>query len=118
MNNNELFIIRPSLKQYYGRTVTKDMTFDEKTENGEIHQTLKDLVLTTKTNKEWEHNGIKNTLKSTQKEILTEGTVLIWTETEGYIVPNMDMYKIKDLENEIEQIKDIYKDNTDMNPKE
>lgn len=116
--NNELFIIRPSLKQYYGRTVTKDMTFDEKTENGEIHQTLKDLVLTTKTNKEWENNGIKNTLKSTQKEVLTEGTVLIWTETEGYIVPNMDMYKIKDLENEIEQIKDIYKDNTDMNPKE
>ena len=116
--NNELFIIKPSLAQYYGRTVTKDMTFDEKTENGEVHQTLKDLVLTTVTNKEWEYNGIKNTLKSTQTEVLKEGTVLIWNEQMGYIVPNVDMYKLRDLEKEIEQIKEIYKDNTDMNPKE
>jgi hypothetical protein len=35
---------------------------------------------------------------------------------EGYIVPNVAMYKIKDLEEEIRTIKDIYKDNTDMNP--
>lgn len=118
MQNNELFTIKPSLKQYYGRTVTKEMTFNEKTENGEIHQTLKDLVLTTKTKKEWECDGIKNTLESKQTEVLTEGTILIWNEQLGYVVPNVDMYKLSDLENEIAQIKDIYKDNTDMNPKE
>jgi hypothetical protein len=28
------------------------------------------------------------------------------------------MYKVKDLIDEIEQVKEIYKDNTDMNPKE
>lgn len=115
--NNELFLIKPSLKMNYGRTVTKEMTFDETTDNKEVHQTLKDLVLTTVIDKEWEFNGIKNTLKSTQTEVLKEGTVLIWSEEFGYIVPNVPMYKLKDLEEEIKDIKNIYKDNTDINPR-
>ena len=118
MKNNELFTVKPSLNQYYGRTVTKDMEFDEKTENGEIHQTLKDLVLTTKISRTWEQGGIKNTLESVQTETLPEGTIIIWSELQGYIVPNVQMYKLKDLEEEIRDIKEIYKDNTDMNPEE
>lgn len=114
--NNELFMQKPSLTQHYGRTVTKEMEFDETTDNKEVHQTLKDLVLTTEINKEWEYDGIKNKLKSTQTEELPEGTILIWSEQFGYIVPNVPMYKLKDLEEEIGQIKDIYKDNTDINP--
>jgi hypothetical protein len=35
---------------------------------------------------------------------------------QGYIVPNVPMYKLRDLEVEIKEIKDIYKDNTDINP--
>jgi hypothetical protein len=115
--NNELFTVKPSLSQYYGRTVTKEMEFDEKTDNGEIHQTLKDLVLTTEINREWEHGGIKNTLHSVQTEELPEGTILIWSELQGYIVPNVPMYKLRDLEEEITQVKEVYKDNTDINPK-
>ena len=114
--NNELFTVKPSLAQYYGRTVTKDMKFEEQTDNGEIKQTLENLVLRTEINKEWEHNGIKNTVHTVQTEELTEGTIIIWSETEGYIVPHVQMYKLRDLEQEIEQIKEIYKDNTDMNP--
>ena len=116
MKNNELFTVKPSLAQYYGRTVTKDMKFDEKTDNGEIHQTLENLVLTTTIDKTWEKGGIKNTLKSIQTEELKEGTILIWNEQMGYIVPNVEMYKLRDLENEIQEIREIYKDNTDMNP--
>lgn len=112
--NNELFTVRPSLNQFYGRTVTKDMGFDEKTDNGEIHQTLKDCVLTTEINKEWEQGGIKNTLKSVQTETLPEGTIIIWSELQGYIVPNVPMYKLKDLEEEIRLVKEAYKDNTDI----
>lgn len=115
--NNELFLTRPSLKLHYGRTVTKETEFDETTDSKEVHQTLKDLVLTTEINKEWEYDGIKNTLKSTQTEVLPEGTILVWSEEYGYIVPNVPMYKMKDLEEEIKQIKDIYKDNTDVNPR-
>lgn len=113
---SELFTVKPSLTQYYGRTVTKDMEFDEKTDNGEVHQTLKDCVLTTEINREWEYNGIKNTLHSVQTETLPEGTILVWTEKDGYIVPNVPMYKLRDLEAEIKAIKEIYADNTDINP--
>ena len=113
---SELFTVKPSLTQYYGRTVTKETEFDEKTESGEVHQTLKGCVLTTEINKEWEYGGIKNTLHSVQTETLPEGTVIIWSETEGYIVPNVPMYKLRDLEAEIKAVKDIYADNTDINP--
>lgn len=116
--NNELFIIKPSLKQYYGRTVTKEMEFDEYTDDKCVHQTLKDLVLTTEVNKEREFNDIKSKEESKLVQELPEGCVLIWTEEEGYIIPNHSMYKVKDLVDEIEEIKEIYKDNTDMNPKE
>lgn len=114
--NNELFTVKPSLAQYYGRTVTKDMKFDEKTDNGEIHQTLENCVLTTTINREWEQGGIKNTIHSVQTEELPEGTIIIWSELQGYIVPNVPMYKLRDLEEEIKEIKEIYKDNTDINP--
>lgn len=114
--NNELFTVKPSLTQYYGRTVTKDMEFDERTDNGEIHQTLKNCVLTTEINREWTQGNIKNTIHSVQTEELPEGTIIIWSELQGYIVPNVPMYKLRDLEEEIKTIKEIYHDNTDINP--
>jgi hypothetical protein len=114
--NNELFTVKPSLKQYYGRTVTKEMKFDEKTESGEIHQTLENCVLTTEVNKEFTQGGIKTTLHSVMTEEIPEGTVIIWSEQDGYLVPNVPMYKLHDLEAEIKEIKEIYKDNTDINP--
>lgn len=116
MKNNELFTVKPSLTQYYGRTVTKDLCFEEQTENGEVKQTMKDCVLTTTINRTWMQGDIENTLQSVQTEKLPEGTVIIWSEREGYIVPNVPMYKLKDLEEEIRQVKEIYKDNTDINP--
>ena len=116
--NNELFMIAPNLRQYYGRTVTKEMEFDESTEDGKVHQTLKDLVLTTEIKTESEYEGIKSTEHSTLTQELPEGTIIMWDEKSGYIIPNVKMYKISELEKEIKQIKKIYKDNTDMNPKE
>lgn len=116
--NNELFTIKPSLAQHYGRTIKKETEFDEYTTNKEVHQTLKDLVLTTEINRESEYEGIKSTEHSVLTQELIEGTVLIWNELEGYIIPHVPVYKLKDLEKEIEQIKEIYKDNTDINPKE
>lgn len=118
MKNNELFIVRPNLHQHYGRTVTKEMEFDEYTEDKTIHQTLKNLVLTTEINKENEFEGVKSIEHSILTQELPEGTILIWNELDGYIMPNVAVYKMKDLEEEIKQIKEIYKDNTDMNPKE
>ena len=114
--NNELFTVRPNLKQFYGRTVTKDMCFDESTDNGEVHQILENCVLTTEINKVWEQAGIKNEYHSVQKETLPEGTVLIWSEEQGYIVPNVAVCKLKDIEDDIKAVKEAYRDNTDINP--
>ena len=116
--NNELFMIAPNLRQYYGRTVTKEMEFDESTEDGKVHQTLKDLVLTTEITSETEYEGIKSTEHSVLTQELPVGTIIMWDEHSGYIIPNVKMYKLKNLEAEIKQIKKIYKDNTDINPKE
>lgn len=117
MKNNELFTIKPSLKQYYGRTITKDTKFDEKVDDGTVHQTLDNLILTTTVNREQEYNGIKTKENSTLIQEIPEGTILLWTEQEGYIIPNVPVYKLKDLEEEIKEIKKIYEDNTDINPK-
>ena len=116
--NNELFIIKPNLRQFYGRTVTKETKFDEKTEDGEVHQTLENLILTTEINKESEFDGIKSMEYSKLIQELKEGTKLIWDEKEGYIIPNVPVYKLKDLEEEIKDVKEVYKDNTDINPPE
>lgn len=116
--NNELFIMQPSLRQYYGRTVTKEMEFDESTENGKVHQILKDLVLTTEITNESVYNNVTSKEESKLIQELPEGTILIWDEINGYIIPNHPMYKLRDLEEEIKQVKEIYADNTDINPKE
>lgn len=107
---NELFTIKPSLRQYYGRTVTKEMEFDEFTDDKTIHQTLKDLILTTEINRESEFNGVKSTEKSILTQELPEGTILIWNEIEGYILPDREVYKLKDLKQEINEIEEIYKE--------
>ncbi len=110
MEKNEIFTIKPNLHQYYGRTVTKEMEFDEYTEDKTIHQTLKDLVFTTEIYKESEYNGVKSTEKSTLTQELPEGTILIWNEIQGYIIPDREVYKLKDLKEEISQVEEIYKD--------
>lgn len=110
MEKHELFTIRPSLRQYYGRTVKKDTEFDEYTDDKVIHQTLKDLVLTTEIERESEYNGVKSTEKSILTQELPEGIVLIWNEQQGYIIPDREVYKLKDLKKEIKEIEEIYKE--------
>lgn len=107
---NELFTIKPSLRQYYGRTIKKDTEFDEYTEDKKVHQTLKNLLLTTEIKRETEYEGVKSTEHSILTQELPEGIVLIWNENEGYIIPNREMYKLSDLKEEIKQIEDIYKE--------
>lgn len=110
MEKHELFTIRPTLHQYYGRTVTKEMEFDESTGDKTVHQTLKDLVLTTEITRESEYEGVKSTEKSILTQELPEGTILIWNEQQGYILPDRQVYKLKDLKEEIKQVEDIYKE--------
>lgn len=113
MEKLEYFTIEPNLKQFYGKTVTKDTIFDEKTEDGTVEQHFENLTLTTKIKKEVEMNddnpyGVKE--ETTVSVTVPEGTILIWNENEGFIVPKTTMTTLEELKKEIDSIKDIYKE--------
>jgi hypothetical protein len=113
MEKLEYFTIEPNLKQFYGKTVTKETIFDEKTEDGTVEQHFENLTLTTKIKREVEMNddnpyGVKE--ETTVSVTVPEGTVLIWNENEGFIVPKTTMTTLEELKKEIDSIKDIYKE--------
>jgi len=108
MEKIEYYTIKPNLKQMYGKKVNKDTVFTEKTEDGTVEQEFKDLTLTTTIKKEMEQGGFKIVEESTVKVTMPEGTVLIWNEQEGFIVPQYQMCTLEELEEDIKNIKDIY----------
>lgn len=109
MEKIEYYTLKPNLKQIYGKKVTKDTSFTEKTEDGTVKQEFKDLTLTTKIKKEIEQGGFKIVEESTMKVTVPEGTILIWNEQEGFIVPQYQMCTLEELKEEIDEVIDIYK---------
>lgn len=111
-NKIEYYTLKPNLKQIYGKKVTKDTVFTEKTEDGTVEQEFKDLTLTTRIKKEIEQGGFKIVEESTMTVTMPEGTVLIWNEQEGFIVPQYQMCTLEELKEEINNIETIYSDET------
>lgn len=111
----EYYTLKPNLKQIYGKKVTKDTVFTEKTEDGTVEQEFKDLTLTTRIKKEIEQGGFKIVEESSVKVTMPEGTVLIWDEREGFIVPQYQMCTLEELEEQIKDIKEIYKEGNEEN---
>ena len=114
MEKIEYYTLKPNLKQMYGKKVNKDTVFTEKTEDGTVEQEFKDLTLTTTIKKEMEQGGFKIVEESTMKVTMPEGTVLIWNEQEGFIVPQYQMCTLEELEEDIKNIKDIYNEEQDV----
>lgn len=108
MEKIEYYTLRPNLKQIYGKKVTKDTEFTEKTEDGTVEQVFKDLTLTTTIKREAEQGDYKIVEESKVTVTMPEGTILIWNEQEGFIVPQYQMTTLDDLKNEIDEIKEIY----------
>ena len=104
----EYYTLKPNLKQIYGKKVNKDTVFTEKTEDGRVTQEFKDLVLTTHVKSEIEQGGFKIEEESTMKVTVLEGTILVWNEQEGFIVPQFQMCTLEELEEDIKNIKEIY----------
>lgn len=107
----EYFTIRPNLKQIYGRTITKDTKFDEKTEDGSVIQHLENLTLTTTIKKKIdasENNPF--TIQEESQIVITmpENTILIWDEQEGFIIPQYQMTTLEGLKDEIKEFEEIY----------
>lgn len=104
----EYYTVRPNLKQMYGKKVTKDTEFTDKTEDGVVEQEFKDLTLTTRIKREYEVGEFKVEEESTVKTTVPDGTILIWSEQEGFIVPQYQMTTLEDLKQEIADVETIY----------
>lgn len=104
-------ILSPSMKVFLGITVTKDTYIEDElilpNGKGTIKQIIKDLVLTTRINKEYESCGIKTIEKSILKQELPEGIELVWGENEGYVISPYKMATVPEVIEDLEAIKDI-----------
>ena len=115
MEKIEYYTVKPNLKQLFGRKVTKDLKFDEYTEDKKVHQILKNCILTTYITNEEKSSiyGVGEKLVTKEETKITqnipEGVILIWSEKSGYIVPDIQMTTLEELEKDIKDIKEIYK---------
>ena len=109
MEKPEYFVVNPSTKLFGGVIVTKDTEFETQTEDGTIKQKVKDLTLTTTVKKESEYGDYKNTEEGTTTTTMPEGTILIWGEDTGYIIPNYHMVKVEDAIASLETLLDVTK---------
>ncbi len=108
MEKVEYYTLRPNLKQIYGKKVDETTEFKEQTEDGTVHQTFKNLTLTTEIKRKEDLGKI--TLEETSKIVIKvpSGTILIWNEQEGFIVPQYQMCTLEEVEEDIKNIKNIY----------
>ena len=107
------YTLKPSLRQLYGIKVDENTTFDEQTDDGVVKQHFENLTLTTTIERKKEQDDnfpyeIKEESKMTVK--MPSGTILIWDENEGFILSKYEMTTLSELEEEIKEIKEIYKD--------
>lgn len=82
----EFYVVAPSTKLFGGIRVTKETEFEDWNDDKTVHQTLKDLVLTTEVKKETDFNGIKSVEESKMTTTLPEGITIVWDESEGFVV--------------------------------
>ena len=97
----ERWLLRPKYTTIFGVTVTKDTDIDDIASNGEIHQTIKNLVFTTEIHKTVEEEEYKFEEESVVKIHLKEGTRLIWIDGSGYILPNVELTTRKEIIEEL-----------------
>ena len=103
----ERFIIEPNLTPIFGVTVTKETDIEDWTEDKKVHQTIKDLVLTTVVKDKFKKNGVEIEEDSKLIIKLSEGTRLIWTEAEGYILPTQRLVSRKEIKEELKNLDGI-----------
>ena len=103
----ERFLLEPTYTPLFGLTVTKDTVIDDYTDDKKVHQTIKDLVLTT---------IVKDTIKNEDYEMtedsklvmkLKEGTRLLWTQTEGYILPKQPLVTRNEIRENLNNLEGI-----------
>ena len=109
MNKIERYCVRPNLNLVVGKKITKDTKFDEYNEDKSIHQILDNLVLTTIIDKEYEQAGCKVKEYSKTEVTYPDGTILIWNEQVGYIMPQIEVCTLDDVQQNLDEMNGVYK---------
>ncbi|MBQ2350428.1 MAG: hypothetical protein II393_04115 [Cytophagales bacterium] len=104
----EYYVYQPSLKQIYGKKVDKNTEFTEKTEDGRVEQSFKKLTLTTHVKSKTKQGKFEIEEDSTMKIKVPSGTILLWDENNGFVIPQYVPTTLEDLKKEIEDIQEIY----------
>lgn len=107
MEKVEYFVVAPSTKLFGGVRVNKETEFETWNDDKTVHQTLKDLVLVTEVKRDSEYGDIKSSEESKLTTELPEGTVIVWGEDTGYIVPNYHMVKVSEAIEGLKKVEDI-----------
>lgn len=109
MEKVEYFIVAPSIKTFGGIKVDKETKFDVYNDDGTVHQTMENLVLTTEITRENEMGTLKSKEESKLVTEMPEGTVIVWSEETGYIIPNYHMVKVSEAIEMLEEVNNITK---------
>ena len=109
MEKLEYFVVQPSIKTFGGIKVDKDTKFDVYNDDKTVHQIFKNGILRTHIKRELTYNNIKSTETSKMETAVPIGTVLLWDESNGYIIPNYNMLKPEEAKEMLSKIVDITK---------
>ena len=101
----ERFLVEPNLTPVFGQTITKDTDLDIWTEDKKVHQIIKDLTITTISEDGRKTDAFDMNFKSEMTMTIPNGTRLLWTETQGYVLPSSQ--KLMTREELINEIKDL-----------
>ena len=126
MEKVEYYTLKPSLRQYFGRKVNKSLKFDEWTEDKKVHQIMQNGVLTTiikdtrkiKLLADGKEQEIESSEESKIVQKIPTGTILIWDENQGYIIPQYQMATLDAIEEDLKAMKEVYKDTEVKNDSE
>lgn len=102
----ETFVVAPNYQPYLGVTVTKDTDIDDITEDGTIHQTIKGTEFITEIKRKIEQDGIPIEEEDNIKMTLKEGTILVYSPGEGYIIPSVPVKTLNQIREDLELLKD------------
>ena len=104
----ERFLVEPNLTPVFGQTIHKDTKLDVWTEDKKVHQIIEDLVITTIEEDKKDGKGYEMEFKSEMKIKIPDGTRLLWTESQGYVLPtNQRLMTREELKEAIDELDNI-----------
>jgi hypothetical protein len=102
------FMMKPSYYQYLGLIVDDKTDIDDETEDGKVHQIIKDNKFTTEIKQTIEKaEGITIVEDSKITVDVPNGTRLVWIDGQGYVLPDQEVKTVAEVKKDLEELKDI-----------